>query len=147
MSKNQRLGLAALAVVLAAAAFVVLRPTDESSTERRPTPARAPADDRPRTPADRPEAKPQPAVDVIRVRDGRPVGGPRKLAFTSGETARIDVSSDAPGEVHLHGYDIERRMAPGRPARLRFQADIEGVFELEDHESGAQLATVEVGPR
>jgi hypothetical protein len=42
-------------------------------------------------------------------------------------------------QVHLVG--------PGQPARLRFTADAEGVFELELHGTGTQIATLEVRPR
>ena len=43
------------------------------------------------------------------------------------------MSSDAEHEIHLHGYDIARDAAPGKPARYRFKADVEGVFEIESH--------------
>jgi hypothetical protein len=43
------------------------------------------------------------------------------------------VSSDAPDEIHLHGYDIELEAAPGAPARFSFKANLEGVFEMESH--------------
>lgn len=149
MSKNQRLGLIALAVVIAAAAFAALRPTAEKGSD----PARdsatpkqgstpSPSESKRTQTA---EAKPQPAE--VRILDGRPASGRQTLRFTTGETARIDVTSSTPSEVHLHGYDIEEQVAPGRPARLRFEADIEGVFELEDHQSGQRLASVQVSPR
>jgi hypothetical protein len=144
MSKYQRLALVALAVVLAVAAFAVLRPTDDEQPERASTPA--PAETGPAR-TQREEAKPRPEVTKIRLRGGKPVGGPRTISLRSGQTGRIDISSDVPGEVHLHGFDIEKQVAPGRPARLRFKADIDGVFELEDHQSGEQIASVEVSPR
>ena len=43
------------------------------------------------------------------------------------------VSADAPDDIHLHGYDIEKQVAPGQPARFRFRADVEGIFEIESH--------------
>ena len=46
---------------------------------------------------------------------------------------RLLVSSDGNDEIHLHGYDITRNAAPGKPARFRFKADVEGVFEIESH--------------
>jgi hypothetical protein len=48
--------------------------------------------------------------------------------------------------VHLHGYDIERPVGPGEPATLRFRADLEGIFEMELHGSGTQIAELEVRP-
>jgi hypothetical protein len=45
----------------------------------------------------------------------------------------IVVRSDVADEIHLHGYDIEKEAGPGRPARFRFKANLEGQFELESH--------------
>ena len=46
---------------------------------------------------------------------------------------RIVVSADAEDDLHLHGYDIEKTAAPGKPARFDFDASIEGQFEMESH--------------
>ena len=46
---------------------------------------------------------------------------------------RFVVISDAADDIHLHGYDIEKKVAPGQPARFRVKADLEGVFEIESH--------------
>ena len=83
----------------------------------------------------------------MEIRNGKPAGGKKTISFTSGENARIDVTSNKPAEVHLHGYDIEKAVQPGKTTTIRFKADIEGVFELEDHDSDAQLASVEVKPK
>ena len=61
------------------------------------------------------------------------VGGVKTIKAKRGDTVRIVVSSDAPDEIHLHGYDIEREAEPGKPANFRFKADAEGAFELESH--------------
>jgi hypothetical protein len=61
------------------------------------------------------------------------VGGTKDVEVEAGETVRIVVSADAPDEIHLHGYDITRDAAPGRPARFRFDANLEGIFEMESH--------------
>ena len=45
---------------------------------------------------------------------------------------RIVVASDAPDDIHLHGYDIETRRTR-HPGALQFMADAEGVFEMESH--------------
>jgi hypothetical protein len=50
-----------------------------------------------------------------------------------GEHVRIVVSADAPDDIHLHGYDIEKPVKPGQPAQFNFSADIEGIFEIESH--------------
>jgi hypothetical protein len=57
------------------------------------------------------------------------------------------VTSDEQMEIHLHGYDIEREVAPGGPATLSFEADLTGRFEIEDHESEEVLGVLIVQPR
>ena len=46
---------------------------------------------------------------------------------------RIVVSADAHDDIHLHGYDIEKEVGPGEPARFDFKASLEGQFEMESH--------------
>ena len=62
-------------------------------------------------------------------------GGAAKIEVTKGQIVRFVVTSDAPDDIHVHGYDIERSAAPGKPARFSFKADIEGIFEIESHEA------------
>jgi len=148
MSRNQRLGLIAFAAVLIVAAFVLLRPTDENTESEEPPEPAAQTNTTPPTETQRAEAKPRPPeVAEVRIRGGKPAGGSRTIGFKTGERGRIDVTTNTAGEVHLHGYDIEKPVTPGKTTRLRFKADIEGIFEFEDHDSGQQLAKVKVSPR
>jgi hypothetical protein len=144
MSKNQRLALIASTLVVAVVAFLVFRPTgdDEPAKKSQPTAKTTQGSD-----TQRAEAKPGPSVDKLALRNDQPVGGKKTFKFTKGENAAIDVTSDKAGEIHLHGYDIEKQVGPGKTTELRFKADIEGVFDLEDHASDAKLANVEVGPQ
>ena len=82
----------------------------------------------------------------MRVRAGAPVGGVRHLAFRKGERIRFAVISDAAGEVHLHGYDVERELTPGRAARFDLRATLEGRFEVELHGTDTQVARLDVRP-
>ncbi len=148
MSRSQRLGLIAFAAVVIVAAFVLVRPTEEGTKSGQPSAPAAQTETPPRSGAQRAEAKPRPPeVAEVRIRDGKPAGGSRTIGFKTGERGRIDVTSNTAGEVHLHGYDIERPVRPGQTTKLRFKADIEGIFELEDHASGQELASVKVSPR
>jgi FtsP/CotA-like multicopper oxidase with cupredoxin domain len=92
------------------------------------------------------QTAPQATVDKIEVKGGQPVGGLKKITVKKGEQVEIDVTADAADEAHLHGYDIEKELQPGKTARFRFKADIEGVFELELHHAGTQLARLTVKP-
>jgi hypothetical protein len=48
--------------------------------------------------------------------------------------------------VHLHGYNIEKPVVPGKPVRLPFTASIAGRFEVELHPTDSLLAVIEVEP-
>jgi hypothetical protein len=61
-------------------------------------------------------------------------------------TLRITTVGE-PTEIHVHGYDLEREIAPGEPTTLEFEADLTGRFEIEDHASGAVLGALLVRPR
>ena len=47
----------------------------------------------------------------------------------------------------MHGYDLTKPVAPGKPARFKFKADAEGIFEIEAHDLGHLIiATLVVEP-
>lgn len=87
-----------------------------------------------------------PPAEEIRLRGGKPVGGVAELDFDKGERIRIVVRSDVADELHLHGYDVTRDVAPGKPARFSVEATIDGRFELETHHGGVQVAEISVNP-
>jgi hypothetical protein len=84
-----------------------------------------------------------PAIEV-RVVGGKPQGGARRERVQLGETVTLRVVADVADEVHLHGYDRSADVAPGRPAQLRFTADIPGVFEVELEQRKQRLLELEV---
>jgi FtsP/CotA-like multicopper oxidase with cupredoxin domain len=142
MSRGQRIALVVAAVAVAVLAFVIAQPGDdedggESATT---TPAQTETGDAsdggataPAETEEPPPPPPEPQVTRLRLRGGAVIGGVRDIEVERGDTVRIVVTSDAPDEIHLHGYDITREPAPGRPARFRFQAEAEGIFEIESH--------------
>jgi FtsP/CotA-like multicopper oxidase with cupredoxin domain len=81
------------------------------------------------------------------VRAGKPVGGVKRIEIDKGERARIEVrSSDTEDEVHLHGYDLSKQLPAGGRVRFAFEADAEGIFELELERAGVQIAELVVEP-
>jgi len=64
----------------------------------------------------------------LSVKHGKPDGGIKKVTVPKGNTLRLTVASpDTSAEIHVHGYDIKRNLAPGRPScnarrRIRDQA-------------------------
>jgi FtsP/CotA-like multicopper oxidase with cupredoxin domain len=143
MSRNQRIGLIAAAVIVAVVGFVIASPGgdddsgDQAAQTAPDTQTETTGDDETAPDATETEAEPppppEPEVTRIRIRGGEVAGGPQDITVTSGDVVRIVVTSDAPDDIHLHGYDIEKQAAPGRPARFRVKADIEGSFEIESH--------------
>jgi hypothetical protein len=76
---------------------------------------------------------------------GQVSGDTGRVAVPAGAAVTITITSDVADEAHLHGYDLETELTPGEPARLQFDATISGVFELELHDAGTQLLTLQVG--
>ena len=59
---------------------------------------------------------------------------------------RFRVRSETADELHVHGYEIRRDLAPGKIASVSFEARIEGVFEVELEGAGEQIAALRVDP-
>jgi nitrous oxide reductase len=161
MSKNQRFALLGIAAAIAVIAVIVAIASGGGDDDKGGTTAAdtgATTQSNPDTsttqpPSATPVNPPQPPdqpdrsnVKSIVVEGGEPEGGVQKLKFKKGDKVEIDVVSDQADEAHLHGYDIEKELKPGETAQFRFTADKEGVFELELHESEAQLAKITVEP-
>jgi hypothetical protein len=148
-SRGVRIGLVVAAAAVAVALFVVL--SDGDDEESRPATGAATATEAEDGGPGGVDGKPkrgasEPKVPTIEVKGGQPVGGVRELSFESGDEARFRVESDVAEHVHIHGYDVIRDIAPGRPVTFEFPADIEGVFEVELEDSHVQIAELEVSP-
>ncbi len=55
------------------------------------------------------------------------------LRVSQGDTALLKFTSDEPGEVHLHGYDLTVPVSPGQPAELQFATTTAGAFGINFH--------------
>jgi hypothetical protein len=88
-------------------------------------------------------ADPTPVIEV-RVAGGKVQGGVRRERVRSGDTVVLRVIADVADHVHLHGYDRMVDVGPGKPAQLRFTADIPGVFEVELEDRRQKLLDLEV---
>jgi hypothetical protein len=83
---------------------------------------------------------------AISIEGGQPAGGEQEIKVKSGQHVVVEITSDTPDEVHLHGYDLETAVEPGKPAELDFDASLEGIFELESHTTETVLAKLVVEP-
>ena len=135
MERGQRIALIGAAFVVAAVLFILFQP-DDSDDDTEPAPSTTEQTLQGEPTATVPAPEPKPEFERIRIVDGSVQGGERRITVSKNEVARIAISSDTPDEIHLHGYDVTKEVAPGSPARFRVQADIEGVFEIEAHDLG-----------
>lgn len=84
------------------------------------------------------DAEPDVEVDLT-LEGGKVTPPPDSVAVETGDHVRLTVESDVADVVHVHGYDLERAVQPGKPAVLSFRADQTGRFEVETHDSGLLL--------
>lgn len=111
--------------------FLALRPDSTSSKDDEPT----------ETPADEPQER------VYDVAIGGGAMNPAEISAEEGNFVTLRLTSESPVEVHMHGYDLEGDVLPGEETELSFEADASGRFDIEDHETEAQLGTLLVQPR
>jgi len=89
----------------------------------------------------------------IQISERRVPPAQRVLRATEGERVELRWSADEPIVLHLHGYDIETRVAPGKPAVTAFAARLTGRFPVAIHGEGGSkhhhraLLHVEIHPR
>ena len=136
--------IVAAAIVVAAGLFFVLRPDNGDDNASGGTTTTATTSTT--TTATEPTEPPPPATVRIVVRGGEPVGGVRNVTVSKGRQVVLVVNSDVADEVHLHGYNLKRDVAPGAPARLPFRATINGTVEVELEQRGLPLARITTQP-
>lgn len=105
----------------------------------------------PSTAAPSPSAAPAPqpaapAWQTLRLSytGGQVSGDTGRVPVALGTTVTVLITGDTADEVHLHGYDRTAQVPAGGTATLTFTADIPGVFEMELHELGVPLVSLEV---
>ena len=150
MSTPQRVGLIAVALVVAVGAFLLLKGSDDDdSTDKAGTTAQtttAPTSSTTTTQTTLQPPPEKPKVPVITVKAGKPVGGELELELQKGDVLAFTVKSDEAHEIHLHGYDIEKGVEAGGQVKFNLEATIEGVFEVEIEDLKVPIAEVKVTP-
>lgn len=148
-STTSKVVLLAVLVVAAVGLFVVLSGDDDDSGSD--TTAETTAQQGTTATTGTAPAAPTAPTASIAVKGREPVGGVQDVEVTKGDVVTLQVSSDAAGEVHVHGYEIEKEVEAGGTVQVKFTADIDGKFEIEQHfESGdphdAEIAELTVQP-
>ena len=135
--------LALAGVVVAVVLFIVLKdddPSDDGGTTTTPAAQQA-SGGQPSGPQ-----QAGPAVPVIEIENGQPVGGVQEIEVAKGDDIHFIVDSDIDEEVHLHGYDIAKDVTAGGKVEFDVPATIEGVFEVELEHSVVPIAEITVTP-
>ena len=148
MSRNQRLGFLGIAAVIAVAAIIVLtagggndeQEATNSAATRTATPSATATEDG-ATPTPTPTPTPKPKPPLLQA------GKVTKLRFEEGETIRFRARSAQAEEIHVHGYDRYVDLPAGETVTESFKASITGIFEVELHGSGEQIAELRVDPK
>jgi hypothetical protein len=80
----------------------------------------------------------------ISIAKGTVSGASGRVQVSKGTPVTLVVTSDVADQVHLHGYDIEKELVPGKPTTLQFTATLTGVFEVELHKANVVLVHLQV---
>jgi heme/copper-type cytochrome/quinol oxidase subunit 2 len=92
---------------------------------------------------------------VLRIQNGRVPENMRLIRVKQNDVVKLQWSSDKAISLHLHGYDIEKAVAPGAVTEMTFTARATGRFTVAPHLAaqpggghahGDALVTIEVYP-
>ncbi|HEY6380911.1 MAG TPA: hypothetical protein VIY07_03810 [Pseudolabrys sp.] len=91
----------------------------------------------------------------LRIENGKLPVNMRLIRVRQGDVVKLRWSTNKQIELHLHGYDIERKVEPGVVAEMTFTARATGRFPVQEHQAqsggghthGAPIVQVEVLPR
>ena len=145
MSTAARAALGAALLIAAIVLFVVLQDGEDDSNgggyggDRNAKQVQEPAEQKGSKPS-------EPALPTITVKNGAPVGGVRTIGVDVGGPAAFRIRSNVSDEIHVHGYEVTEAIPAGKAVTISFSADIEGIFEIELHGSGEQIAELQVSP-
>ena len=92
----------------------------------------------------------EPRVIELAVKNGQLPEDRRLVRVRQGDEVTLRWTTDRPLTVHLHGYDLEAKLAPGAPVSMRFTARVTGRFAIEvhgDRQAERVIAYLEVHPR
>ena len=72
---------------------------------------------------------------TLQIAGGKIKGNKKVVRVKQGDEVKLNLMADKTTEVHLHGYDIEKTVSPGRVTVMSFQARVAGRFPVTEHGS------------
>lgn len=106
-------------------------PTTVSSPTVTPT---APKTNTPSNTAD-PSGEQADVTINVTIANGKVTPTGSNVKVKAGQTVLFTAVSDTADSLHVHGYDKELKLTPGKPGSLKFTADTKGSFDVETHEN------------
>ena len=149
MSKGQRLGFLAIALVIAVVAVIISSSSGGDDEQEQASATATPAAEQ--TPGGQQEASPvEPEPTATPTPKPEPplltAGKETTLEFEEGDRVAFRVRHDGAEHVHVHGYDIFKDLEPNKTVTISFKADIVGIFEIELEDSAVLLARLKIEP-
>ena len=74
----------------------------------------------------------------LRIEKGRVAKNMRLIRVKQGDAVTLRWTTDRPIVLHLHGYDIEKKVEPGAATEMAFVARATGRFSVEEHKLDAK---------
>lgn len=91
----------------------------------------------------------------LKIEQGRVPQNMRRIRVKQGDAVKLRWTTDRSIVVHLHGYDLEKKVQAGAVTEMAFIAHATGRFSVEEHKPNARgghshgeaLIRIEVHPR
>lgn len=89
-------------------------------------------------------ARAEPVTVTVGIADGKAKPAVQRVEIPEGATVTVQVTSDVPVEVHVHGFDKYIRLDKPGTGVVTFTANQTGVFEIETHDTDILLGQLAV---
>jgi plastocyanin len=139
MSTRARVAMLVGFVAIAIVAYIALKPDDTKNTDTT-------AGTQTTTTTAAGKKPPAPPVPTVNVKNGKPVGGVKKITVNKGDRIRFVVNSDVSDEIHVHGFDFHKDVKAGGKVSFSFPAKMDGEYEVELEGRKEQIISLVVNP-
>ena len=118
-------------------------PTPPASSTAEPTPTDTPSPTESDTPIESETPDEEPTLSVTIAGD-EVTPNAQELTIEPGETLHVDIESDRAGEFHIHAKPEQYLEFEAGTTQAEVTIETPGSVEIEEHESGAVVAILEV---
>jgi uncharacterized cupredoxin-like copper-binding protein len=97
-------------------------------------------------PANSADSTVQQRVIHLNIINGKLADGTTTINVQQNQNLTFDITADKADELHIHGYDKEIKLEPGKLQTVTFKADKAGSFETELHGANVRVFLLDVQP-